>query len=686
MKRFAVPLPELPILIRWTARCLCTAWLLSGAAAGPAHAQGRDTLASVLPGVEIEASRLGETEATAPYAVSVLSRPLEEVALEPAQSLDDVLNPLPGVWANDRGHYALGERLVVRGMGWRSQFGVRGVQVLLDGIPLTMPDGQAIMDVVDPSLVRRAELVRGPASLLWGNAAGGVLALTTEPSGSEAYARGRVLAGSYGVRQLTGEAYLTPGPHTLHAYASDARQEGFRAYSEGRFTRAGLHVGFDLGRRSRLKLTGALAKQNAQNPGSLTAAEVLQDRRMANRRNVETLAGKESAQLQGAATLLHETGAGTLSAVAYGLVRDLQNPLSYAYIDVFRRAGGTRLSLQSESGRLTWGAGADLGYMADERFNWDNVAGQPGGDRLLDQMETVLNAAVFGTGTWLVTERLSLTAGLRGDRIRFDLEDRLPGDGDQSGDRLFTAWSPSLGAAYRLGDALAFANFSTAFETPTTTELVNRPDSSRGFNADLEPQRTRGFEMGLRGALPDARLRYDVALYRLDISNGIIPFEDASGREFFRNTGENLHRGVEIALEWQALESVALQASYTGSRLTLQEEPFEGNQVPGVPEHRLYSGVRVETGSLWARLGAEAVSGYPVDNANETENEGYVLLDLNVGWSAIELAAARVAPFVRLGNLLGVQYSNSVAVNAFGARYFEPSPGRTVQAGLNLLF
>ncbi len=674
------------VVINRAIRCLCAGWLLSTVATGMALAQKRDTLTSVLPGVEIEASRLGETEATAPYAVSVLNRSLDEVSLQPAQSLDDVLNPLPGVWANDRGHYALGERLIIRGMGWRSQFGVRGVQVLLDGIPLTMPDGQAIMDIVDPSLVRRAEVIRGPASLFWGNAAGGVLALTTESPGSEAYARGRILAGSYGVRQVTGEAYLTPGTHTLHAYVSDARQDGFRAYSEGHFTRAGLHAGFDLGSRTRLKLTGALANQDAQNPGSLTATEVSQDRRMANALNVERRAGKESIQAQGAATLLHETGAGTLTAVAYGLVRDLNNPLSYAYIDVFRRAGGARLSLQNETGRLTWAAGADLGYMADERLNWNNVAGEPGDDLALDQFETVLNTAVFATGTISVTERLSLMAGLRGDRIRFGMEDHYMEDGDQSGDRLFTAWSPSVGASYRFANALVFANFSTAFETPTTTELVNRPDSLQGFNSDLEPQRTKGFELGVRGGFPGVRLRYDVALYRLDVSNGIISFQDENQREYFRNTGKTLHRGLEVALQWQAIEPVELQASYTGSWLTLQEAPYEDNQVPGVPRHRLYGAVQVETGSLWARLGAEAVSAYPVDNANDTENNGYVLLDLNVGLSALELASARVSPFVRIGNLLDEQYSNAVTVNAFGARYFEPSPGRTVQAGLNLLF
>ena len=149
---------------------LTLGWLLG---VQPAFAQQQDTLVVKLPGLEVEALRSSVTKSSSPFAISLLERSAEEVVSQPGLSLHSVLLGLPGLTLNDRGHYALGERLLVRGMGWRSAFGVRGVHVLLDGIPLTLPDGQGMLDIVDPAFIRRVELVRGPSSTFWGNGSGG---------------------------------------------------------------------------------------------------------------------------------------------------------------------------------------------------------------------------------------------------------------------------------------------------------------------------------------------------------------------------------------------------------------------------------------------------------------------------------------------------------------------------------
>ncbi|HET6567285.1 MAG TPA: TonB-dependent receptor [Rhodothermales bacterium] len=676
---------------RWLFRACLFAWI--GFLHAPAAvAQQQDTLEATLPEVRMEAARLTETQASAPFAVSVLSRSPEELKLEPGLSLTETLNALPGVWLSNRSHFAMGERLMIRGMGWRSAFGVRGVQVLLDGVPLTMPDGQSVLDIVDPALVRRAEVVRGPASVFWGNASGGVLFLTTAPTERAPAARARFLAGSYGARQVIGEATITPGRHLLHAYVSDARQNGFRAYSEGRFTRAGLHSNLNLGSRTQVKLTGALVVLDTEHPGSLTAEQVLQNRRMASSGYVATQSGKESTQGQVGATLLHQNGLGTLTGTAWGQIRDLANPLPFAYIDLYRKAGGARASQRGSIGAVDWGIGVDGGYMSDDRKNMNNEEGQPGADLSVDQREDVSNVAAFASATAHLTERLAVTGGLRADRIRFSLSDHLLDDGDQTGTRLFSAWSPSIGVGYQLPSrwiesGLLFANYGTAFETPTTTELVNSPDGSAGFNPELRPQYTRGVEVGARGSLPAARLRFDLAVYRMNISNGIVPYQaGGSDRAYYRNTGENLHEGVEVALRYDPIPTAGLDVSYTLSRLVLREDSLRGNQVPGVPEHRLFAAVRFSPRPFWSRLSVEAVSAYPVDNANEVTTDGYATLDLDAGLTGLRLGSAAILPFFRIGNILDARYNGSVVVNSDPGRYFEPAPGRTFQAGVNVQF
>ncbi|ARA93128.1 hypothetical protein AWN76_008125 [Rhodothermaceae bacterium RA] len=652
----------------------------------PARGQSPDTLRYTLPDIEVEAVRATETEATAPFAVAVDVRDPARLALDPALTLDAALGTLPGTWFNDRGHFALGERLSIRGMGWRSAFGVRGVQVVLDGIPLTMPDGQAILDIVDPALVRRAEVMRGPASLFWGNGSGGALFLSTQTLSPTFTGRIRALTGSDGLWQTTAEAAGPVGPHHVQAYVSTTHQDGFRDYSTGRLTRTGLHGHVALGPSTRLRVTAAAAALDTEHPGSLTREQLEADRTGADTRYVNTASGKESLQAQLGLTLDRQTRAGLASASVYGITRDLQNPLPFAYIDLFRRAGGARLALQGAQGRLTYRLGLDAGLQDDDRLERNNAGGRPGDVRRTDQQETVRNTAAYAVIGLRLHPALRLTAGLRADRVRFDMEDRLTTDGDQSGHRTFAAWSPAFGLAYQRGSALLFANVSTAFETPTTTELVNSPEPGGGFNPDLAPQRTRGVEFGLRGGWPTARLVLDAAVFHMTVADQFNSFTSGDGETFYVNSGRTVHDGVELAVTWTVVPALELSATYAGSRFVFDEGALEGNQLPGIPDHRAFLRLRGERRGFWAMATLEAVSTYFADDANTAENDGYAVLDLNLGHTGVAVGRARLQPFAQVRNLTDTAYNGSVVVNASGGRYYEPAPGRTIQAGLNVRF
>ena len=131
------------------------ALLLAALVATAATAQTPpDTLA--LPEVRVEAARAPVSLATAAFSVAVVERTDPERAAAAAGGLDVALRRVPGLTVTGRENPSQGERLVVRGLGARAAFGVRGVQVVLDGVPLTLADGQAVLGIVDPALVRRA--------------------------------------------------------------------------------------------------------------------------------------------------------------------------------------------------------------------------------------------------------------------------------------------------------------------------------------------------------------------------------------------------------------------------------------------------------------------------------------------------------------------------------------------------
>lgn len=648
------------------------------------YGQQSDTLKVDLPEIQIQATRGTNSEASAPFAVAVLKRDAATQATEAPIAVANLLNQLPGVWASDRTHFASGERLVVRGMGWRSPFGVRGVQTVLDGVPLTLPDGQAVLDIVDPALVQQVEVIRGPNALFWGNASGGVVFFSTEPPAEATRLRLTGAMGQYGLRRFSGAATYASGQKKWALGAGHAALDGYRDHSDGSRTYATLHGQHPLSSNTTLRINGAFGYQDVAHPGALTQEQLSENPQAADARNVTNQAGKESTHLVGGLTLEHQWGNGTLSETVYGQLRDLKNPLSFAFIDLDRWIGGARVQYQHQAPWGRWSAGIDAARQHDERKNFNTVEGEPGDETSLSQVETVDALAAFGLLTVPLAAGFEVSAGVRGDRLRFGLDDQLLGDGDQTGERNFTALSPSVGATYRHSSIVFFANASTAFETPTTTELVNSPDGSTGFNPELDPQRTLGLEVGARGALATAPFFFDVALFHLNVRDRLVPFEDESGRAFFRNTGRNTHQGIELAFEWAPTPTMNLHTSYTGSKLAFKDETLDGKEVPGVPSHRLAAQLAVRTSHFWLRPTAEAVSAYFTNEANTAENEGYVVLHLRGGPAPLLFSDTKLHLFAGLNNVLDTAYNGSVVINAFGGRYYEPAPGRTWEFGISL--
>jgi iron complex outermembrane receptor protein len=682
------PLP----LARFFTACLLAALsaLYPASAEAQAPAEG-DTLSYTLPEVTVEAARAAETSSSAPFAVTVETRSAEELALSPNYSLDDVLRPLSGVWVNDRHHFALGERISIRGVGYRSNFGVRGIQVVLDGVPLTLPDGQAFLDVVDPAVVRRVELVRTPASVFWGNGSGGVLFMSTRPDPGAPPVRARLQRGSFGRWQGLLEGTAAAGGWSLHGYASGVRQDGYRDHSEGGRLRAGVNARRDLGPATTLRLTAAADAQDTENPSSVTREALFNTPTKADSGFVAVDAGKQSEQAQAGVSLDHDLGAAVLSATAYGVYRSLDNPLSFGYISYDRQSGGARVSLRRQTGRLQGGVGIDVGIQADDRLEYgDTVAGEPAGDVSVDQLETVASGSVFGYTRYRITDRLAATTGVRVEGLRFEADDALQSDGDQSGERTFSAWSPSVGLSYDTGPVLVFAHYGTSFETPTASELSNRPGGGGGFNQQVEPQRTEGIEVGARGAIAPARLRFDVALFHQRIDQLLSSYRNPNGRTVFDNLGGNRHDGIEASVTWAPVEAVEVAARYTGSRFVLddveapRDPTLEGNRVPGIPEHRGYLHVQVSRDDFWGQVSTELVDDYYVDNANTASAPGYTLVNLNLGHRGVPVGGARVKPFVAVENVLDERYAGSVVINAFGGGFYEPAPSRAWSAGVEI--
>ncbi|HEU0078290.1 MAG TPA: TonB-dependent receptor, partial [Longimicrobiaceae bacterium] len=625
----------------------------------------------------------------APFPVSVVRE--EEIRRgRPAMALTDALSALPGVQVDNRYNYALGERISVRGLGARAQFGVRGVRVLVDGIPATLPDGQTTLNHVDPSALGRAEVIRGPASALHGNASGGVIRLSTAPPPLAPLAsEHRVLAGSDGLLRLETSAGGRAGSAAYRAYVSRLSYDGYREHSSAENLNAGGTLHLERG-ADEVRLSFTAVRYDARNPGSLSDSLLRVDRGAAFARNVQQRTGEEGRQAQAGLWWRHPAGHGALEVAVYGLARSIDNPIPNVVIDLDRRVGGIRASWSMEAGALRWLAGAEAEVQRDDRLNFTNDAGERGA-RVLDQRERVTSTSAFTQGTAAPLPRLDVLAAVRYDRFRFSVADRLvsPENPDDSGARTMDRLSPALGLSFAATPAVSlYANLATAFETPTTTELANRPTGAGGFNPELRPQRTASAEVGAKARLA-GWIWVEAAAYRARVEDALIPFEveGAPGRVFYRNAGQARHRGVEASAVLTPRPGWTARAAYTWTdarfgRYVVNGEDREGNPVPGVAPHRLdVSLLASSERGPFGGMDLRHVSSTPVaddDEEGRFRSPAYTLLDVRGGWEGIRAGPLALSPFAGVTNLLDRAYNTSVVVNAFGRRYYEPGPGRSV--------
>jgi iron complex outermembrane receptor protein len=666
-------------------------------------AQRPDTL----PPVTVTVTRADLPLARLPFAVAVVNK--QDLAARPTWGLDEALAGVPGVFAANRYNFSLDQRLAIRGFGARSAFAVRGIKIILDGIPQTLPDGQGQLTHVDLGATDRIEVLRGSASALYGNASGGVISIWTDARPPvRSTGELRVVAGTFdrGLDrtwtkwQGTGRFRVgSGGGATLSV--SRLSYEGERNHSAADLRALSGRLRLPLGPAWSLTALADIGDQpRADNPGALNLTELGTNRDTVPALNLATHAGKDVLQGQAGATLRGKLASGDEASVTvFGLARALENPQTFAYIRLHRAAYGTRAVFTRRGGGIT--AGIDVQRQRDDRANFGNAGGSPDTVHALDQLEHVTELGPFVQAVVGVTSRAALTAGLRYDRVSFDVRDRLVGDSsvdlkyrNDSGRRVMAALSGSLGATLRASDALTvYASTGSSFETPTTTELANRPDTAGGFNRDLNPQRAWTIEAGIRGVVQ--RATWDVAVYQADVRDALVSFEipASPGRRFFRNAGSTRYRGVELAAGTALLRGVDLQVTWTYSDFRYRHYAFtaggtthvlDGRRLPGIPEQALRFALRARPAALrraWGEVETQYASPYAVDDTLSRQTSPWWVTNLRMGWEG-----AHVAPFVAVQNLFNRKYVASVVVNAAAGRYYEPAPGRNLYVGCTYLY
>ncbi len=617
----------------------------------------------------------------------------------PEVNLSESLGLVPGIVAQNRQNYAQDLQISSRGFGARSTFGIRGLSLLVDGIPASMPDGQGQLSSVELGSTDRIEVLRGPFAVMYGNAAGGVINIFTRDGSAEQGAEGRVESGAFGMQRESLEAGARSGNMDWLLSGAHFQTDGYRDHSAAKREQGNAKLRFGLGGDTTFTLVAnAFDSPDTQDPLGLTRAEVAADPSQAETKATTFNTRKSVRQNQAGGTLEHRFGDNTLSASLYSGQRNVNQFLSFSANGVVDLAtsysgGGLRLTHDGAlAGRpLTLTLGGEYQSMDQRRKGFDNNAGVEGALRR-DEDDTVSSSALYAQAEWRFAEKWIALAGVRANRVSFGSADYyiVPGNPDDSGSRDFSATTPAIGILYRLAPATSlYANVGRGFETPTFSEMAYQPSGAAGLNFALDPARSRHYETGIK-TLVGPNLRLNAALYDVETEDEIVVNSNVGGRSTYKNAGKTRRRGIELgagaslpfgieaALAWTVLDTSILN-SYTSSSGNVAA----GNVLPGVPRASLDAELRwrhVPSGFNTV-LEVQHRSRIAVNDVNSDFADGYTVANLALGF-AQHANGWQLSEFLRVDNLADRQYVGSVIVNASNTAYFEPAPGRNSTIGV----
>ncbi|MBX9929682.1 MAG: TonB-dependent receptor [Gemmatimonadaceae bacterium] len=641
-----------------------------------------------LESVTVRATRTNSTLDRTALAVSRVGRDAWTTAR--AAGLEDALQMVPGVLALSRSG-GTDLRINIRGFGARgagdrSNAGTtRGVRILLDGIPETEPDGRTSLDGIDLASVESMEIVRSNAGSLWGNAAGGVVSISSVPTFDGRLSEVSVGTGSFGLKRSTLRLGTATGRGKSWLTLTQSDFEGWRPNSAQHRTYLGLGTHAPVGDRTRVGVFGYATRNRMGIPGPLSPAAYTADPRAANATYLARAERRDNRVGRLGSTIEHDLpGGGQLSAMLYVQPKVLQRSERGTFRDFTRyHVGGNTVLHQPTTYGATAGTltiGVDEAYQDGAILFYSLSANNTRGDTLRqNKREGANNIGAFVVQELRVSDHLGLSVGARYDAITYSSKDFFPGG--LSSTKVFSRVTPKLGVTWtRRPGSVWYANLGGGVEAPAGNETD--PASTFGqdkvhfINPLLNPIRSTTYEVGSRGAhgttgLAKA-LTYDVAGYFAQITDDIVPYR--GGRFYF--TAGSVHRvGVEATSELTFGDGISAQGTLTLNRHTYAEylvdsvhygragrtADYAGNRTVGVPD--VMYGAQVNWAptaghGVRASFGVTAMGEYFADDANKVSVPSATV------WRAT-LATARP---ITLGG--GVGLVGSIAVsNLFDAKY-----------------
>jgi len=639
-----------------------------------------------LENVVVKSTRINTTQKQAPLSVTLKSF-IDDKNFSSQSSFSDFIKNTPGVFTTSSNNFSQDMRISIRGFGARSAFGIRGIKLIVDGIPETTPDGQSQLDNLPLGLISNIEILRGPNANLYGNSSGGVISINTLTNPNDKFYRTSGIFGAYQYQSIQRTRVLDWKNSNLIIHYDKRRSNGYRDQSNYKTSILNLKYINQLDQSNKIVWQiNYTDSPYAYDPGGLKLSEVEDNRRQARKNNIDYDTYEKVKHLKtGISWNYKKNDNSFFDSYFFYQQRDFYSKLPFNFggiisIDRNYYGLGTKFTRNKnlENRNNTFVMGVDHLSQSDDRKRFKNNFGLKG-DRTLSQMENFDT-----TGIYLVSQT-NFNSGLL---LRYGIRYDINSIGIDSNNKVnLDKINPSLGISYSINSSdNIFFSFGTSFETPTLNELSNNPDGS-GFNKDLKSNNAVNYEIGWRKSL--SNIAFEAVAYITNSDNEILPYEIElfPGKNFYRNVGSTLRQGIEISSSVY-FKGGLFNLNYTFSKNRFKDFILDGddlseNLIPGIPSQMidlelLLKLSRGRTLILTNRLIGERYA----DNLNETLVSSYNIFNVKYSKEIFKQSEFSLG----VNNLFNEEFYDNIRINAFGKRYYEPAPKRNFYFGINFSF
>ncbi|QQS35358.1 MAG: TonB-dependent receptor [Ignavibacteriales bacterium] len=675
-----------------------------------------DTLKYGLEEVTVVGTRTKEKIIDIPY--SVFSVEKKELAYGKKVSARNVLADVPGLFLQSRyGNQDL--RVSIRGFGNRSNTGIRGVRILQDGIPESEPDGETVIDAVDFTSLAGVEVVKGNLSSLYANAPGGVIDFKTDYYFADNFAATFNQVGKFGFRQNGFKVGLKNSENRFFLSYYYRNLDGYRKHSEEyQHLVNAIYEGY-LGNRSSITLLGNFVDGFNRLPGPLTKTEYETDPFMSN--PLATALDFRRMTKKGRLAVKYSTGFGDvdeneLEITAYGGIKELTKTDNELFVLSTRYSLGTLIRYANRGHiadlKNTFTAGMDYAFQSGPINAFENTSGVRG-----VSVQNSFDASVSNVGFYfldhldLIENKLGLFLSSRYDISKFKRDIYIP-FGSTDSARVFSGLTPKIGINYKLlREVAVYSSYGVSYDFPALSELDNNlftTNSAYTLNPDLDPQRSKNFEVGVKGNIINReaefmrKVTFDVTFFHYIISDAIVPF-NINQQVYLKNAAKTKRTGIEIGLKTHPFEETELLINYTYTKfkydtyLTENYTPtgstvvnYSGNFEPSVPQQIVnfifnYEFEINDDISGLLQWDCDYIEKIYVDDANSETAPSFFYGNIMAGITYQSELFSTVF-YTGVYNIFNKRYVGFVNINDYFGRYYETGEPRSFYAGLNVNF